>query len=233
MLPSAGASGIRLVIDRPDVIPDPSMNGIDVSPGFTTLIGIKGREIKRLKEPYSDCSDENIEINKLAEIVAEKMNISNDDNVTIETWDTAYQVVDCRGACLNRLIFEHCNCLDLSLMMPVVDSSLLCGNPGEGGEKLFDFEDRSWDKCFHTDHLEADECSFLHKIFEDLSCMRKVKSQHVEDEHNTGSVCDCPPPCASFEYDLTISQSEWPSPGPELDAAYSMLGELCATKPHL
>ena len=149
MLPSAGAHGIRLVIDRPDVIPDPSMNGIDIPPGFTTLIGIKGREIKRLHKPYSDCSEENKEINRLVKIVENEMNISKDDNSSIETWRTAYQVVDCRGACLNRLIFEQCNCLDLSLNMPVVDASLLCANPGEGGKKLFNFGGHhSWDNVF-------------------------------------------------------------------------------------
>ncbi len=216
--PSAGASGIRLIIDRPDITPDPSTHGIDISPGFTTLIGVKGKEIKRLKKPYSDCSTENIELRKLSALVAEKTNTSKDK---VETWDTAYQVVDCRSACLNRLIFENCNCLDMSLMMPVTDVSLWCADIGEGGEKLYYPGD--WDHCFTTEYLETDECSFLHKLFEDLTCMKKIKTKYAEEEHETGSECDCPPACDTFEYDLTISQSEWPSPGPELDAAYNKL----------
>ena len=38
--------------------------------------------------------------------------------------------------------------------------------------------------------------------------------------HTGEHVCDCPSACHSFEYDLSISQSEWPAQGIEQDTAY-------------
>lgn len=50
--------GIKVVIHNPDEDPDPSENGMNISPGFETHIAITKSSIQRLPSPYTDhCFD--------------------------------------------------------------------------------------------------------------------------------------------------------------------------------
>lgn len=50
--------GIKIVIHNPDEDPDPSENGINISPGFETHIAITKSSVQRLPPPYRDhCFD--------------------------------------------------------------------------------------------------------------------------------------------------------------------------------
>ncbi len=44
--------------------------GIDVSPGYSTLIALSGKETIRLPAPYSDCVNSDAELQLLREAVA-------------------------------------------------------------------------------------------------------------------------------------------------------------------
>ena len=48
---SSGSDGIRLIIHSPDMGPMPNLDGIDVSPGMDTTIGITSKEDIRLPHP--------------------------------------------------------------------------------------------------------------------------------------------------------------------------------------
>ena len=51
-VPSSAVDGIRLMIDSPDILLDPVYQGIDIAPGYSTVIGVTGREVLKLPPPY-------------------------------------------------------------------------------------------------------------------------------------------------------------------------------------
>ena len=74
--------------------------------------------------------------------------------------------------------------------------------------------------CFDLQNMTKLECTnFLSKLFSDLSCVQRMLMR--TNNEIVDLKCDCPTPCRSKEYSLTIGTSSWPSPGPELDAAYT------------
>ena len=58
------------------------------------------------------------------------------------------------------------------------------------------------------------------QIFDDYWCMLNVRIRYYE---HRDELCDCKPPCHEMEYDLTISSSQWPAAGSELNTAYAKL----------
>ena len=63
-LPSS-AAGIRITITAPGVRPSIDSQGLDISPGFSTLIAITGKETIRLPWPHSDCTHRDDELLQL------------------------------------------------------------------------------------------------------------------------------------------------------------------------
>ncbi len=147
-----------------------------------------------------------------------------------EVLEASYSPFNCRSACLQRLIWDECHCLDFGLKLPFFQPSLFCGAFGENvtNAKMF-FNPKKYNRehCldWNKDNLELEECSFLHNVVDSLACMKRVKHIHAQDEHMGGHKCSCPAACKSYEYDLKISQSIWPASGIETDTAYSKLVE--------
>ncbi len=81
-----------------------------------------------------------------------------------------------------------------------------------GGKKL-------WGSCTR-DQLVTDKCKFLHKMINDLTCVKKVTDTFNKKKLSGETDCMCPEACYSYEYVMTVSQSKWPSAGFEMDAAY-------------
>ncbi len=67
--PSSAVDGIRIKIDSPGAQSDPIYRGVDIAPGYSTMIGVTGREVIKLPPPYSDCTKINLEREKLREIL--------------------------------------------------------------------------------------------------------------------------------------------------------------------
>ena len=53
---SAGIEGMRIMIHSPKTVPYPDLQGIDISPGMATTIGIRSKENNRLAYPYGECA---------------------------------------------------------------------------------------------------------------------------------------------------------------------------------
>ncbi len=226
-MPSAAVEGIRLVIESPEMNVDPFYQGTDVAPGFSTLIGITGRQVLKMSYPYSDCVTVDPELLLLHETLARDIpDIA--EKLESEVVSSAYNQIRCRSACLQKIIWKACGCLDPRLQMPVLLPSMLCGAPGKNrthARMFFKPEEFGKQHCFESDGelLASEECSFLHNIINTLACMKRVKLIHAkyEDEHR--QTCSCPSPCKSYEYDLSFSHSVWPSSGIEQDTAYVKL----------
>ena len=60
--------------------------------------------------------------------------------------------------------------------------------------------------CFTHHNLTLPECQRVFgKMFDDLLCMQRVKSEHLKQEDNESFMCHCPPPCKSkFLYEPYI-----------------------------
>ena len=92
--------------------------------------------------------------------------------------EAAYSPFNCRSACLQRLIWERCRCLDLGLQLPFFKPSLFCGAFGENitnAKMFFDAEKYKRGHCLEWDgtSLDSEECSFLHNIVERLENLSK------------------------------------------------------------
>ena len=218
---SSGSEGIRVIIHDPDTSLWPEHEGIDVSPGFSTTIGIDAEENIRLKPPYSDCTEHNNEIEMLLHSITSKLGYSpkREDSGLQES---SFTTLECRSSCLQRQIWENCDCLLLGEYLPFFNSSFLCGHMAKATHILHNPEAYGKEHCFDLQNMTDLECTnFLSKLFSDLSCVQRVLTR--TNSEIVDLKCDCPTPCRSKEYSLTIGTSSWPSPGPELDAAYTSI----------
>ncbi len=222
------ANGIRLMINSPGVMPNMDKEGINIIPGHSTLIAVSGKEITRLSSPYSDCTNTDYEMKMLRENVSQSLGfrlslLDGDDGMS------TYTQQQCRTACLQREIWGKCKCLDSFLDLPFknLDSSVLCSNPAKTEMNIF-LKPESYNKshCFRnlTD-LISDGCRFLHKMINDLVCVKEVKEKYEERKMSGESECRCPPACHSYQYDMTISQALWPAAGIETQEVYYNLLE--------
>ncbi len=224
------ANGIRLMIHIPEVVPNMDQAGININPGHSTLLAITGKEIKKLPEPYSLCTNTDPELMLLRESVLKAMPASYvpssnaGHKMPAAFMSYMYTSQSCRSACLQRLIWEKCHCLDLKskLPFPDVDGKLLCGALGEQEmDILLNPQKHNKGGC-SSDLTEviSMNCSHLHKIINDLYCIKEVKRNYRHQKLLDESLCTCPPACHSYEYDIAISDAPWPAPGPETNAAY-------------
>ncbi len=57
----------------------------------------------------------------------------------------------------------------------------------------------------------------------DLACAKEVKQKYAERRLTGESICSCPAACHTFDYEFSVSQAKWPSPGYETSYAYDKL----------
>ncbi len=221
------ANGIRLTITSPGVQPSIDDEGFDISPGQSTLISITGKEIIRQPAPFSDCSTTDYELNKLQESVNNHLGYIGGSSSEDE--GTTYTQKACRSACLQNFIWSQCHCLYLEARLPYhdVDGSLLCGalTPTEM-ENFFRIPDLEFDavNCVQdANALISETCKFIHPLINDLACVYKAKEEFIRDKNDGKLNCQCPPACYSYDYDISVSQTPWPSDGYEMLAAYQNL----------
>ncbi len=221
------ANGIRLTITSPGVQPSIDDGGFDVSPGQSTLISITGKEIIRQPAPFSDCSTIDYELNKLRESVNDHLGYTRGSSSKDE--GTTYTQKACRSACLQNFIWNQCRCLYLEARLPYhdVNGSLLCGALSPTGmENFFKLPDMEFDavNCVQDPNaLITETCKFIHPLINDLACVYRAKEEFIQDKNDGKLDCQCPPACYSYDYDISISQTPWPSDGYEMLAAYQNL----------
>ncbi len=187
-----------------------------------------GKEIHRLSWPHGTCTNDNYELKLLQASVAGSLN----HQYTKPEGDLhgyTYTEQGCRTACLQRLIWQECRCLDLKSrnLFDYINGSMICGALGSADmDKFLEnyAEYRYKLKCFDDiSKLISKECTIFHKMIEDLACAKKVKEKYTERRISGQSQCHCPPACHIYEYEVSVTQSAWPAPGPEAHSAYLQL----------
>ncbi len=98
--PSSGTDGIRISIHEDTTYPNPSLEGIDIPPGVSAMIGVVSKEIHRLALPYSNCTSENMEIQLLTD--AMRRNLKKMPETGHNVINGSYRIADCRSTCLQR-----------------------------------------------------------------------------------------------------------------------------------
>ena len=219
------ADGMRIMINSPGEKPDATEQGINISPGYSTLIALTGKETIRKPWPYSNCVNSNHEVQLLHMIVMKRLGYEEKD--IIHGPESIYTKQQCQSACLNRLVLEQCDCLqpELKHTFPNVEKSRLCGTLGTAETQIvLNLEQHNKSDCvINATALISDRCNFIHKLINDMACVKKVKQQFTADKLSNTLNCQCPPVCYSYEYIVSISQSQWPTAGPETNEAYRRL----------
>ena len=220
--PGAGSDGIRLNVHEPGTVPNPSFEGLDIPPGVSAVIGISSKEINRLPKPYSNCTNENMELFLLMETI--KKDCTDCPEMGKGTVIRTHREIDCQSACLQRHIWKQCKCLDITLALPFFQRKWLCGYL-ENTEALTFPERYNMQHCLSAENMTSlSECKeFLGKLFGDLECLKRVKSWHLTQNSSESYHCKCPPNCHSISYNLDYGNSQWPGNGPELDSAYQKI----------
>ncbi|KAJ8022807.1 Amiloride-sensitive sodium channel subunit beta [Holothuria leucospilota] len=86
-------SGVRLAIHPKNILPHPEDVGISLTPGFSTSIGLRQVELKRLGGRYGECTDKET-----------KNHLSSDK------YD--YSIISCQKKCLLDHMKERCGCVN-------------------------------------------------------------------------------------------------------------------------
>ncbi len=97
-------------------MPDVDDHGIHITSGFSTLVGINGKEAMRLSWPHGTCSTTDEELGRLRQTVAETL-AQTLPHPEADT-HTKYAQQDCYSSCLQRLVWRTCRCLDSTLKLP-------------------------------------------------------------------------------------------------------------------
>ena len=89
--------GLRVVIHKPNTIPFPLTDGLDVPRGISASMGIRLREHQRLGPPYGNCTTR-----------------TELDGI----WTYTYTMATCKRMCLQKMIINICGCADTTLPFP-------------------------------------------------------------------------------------------------------------------
>ncbi len=218
------ADGFRIMLSGPGEKPDMDEQGVNISPGSSTLIAVTGKEIIRLSWPYSACTNTNQEMQLLLNTLVKSLNYKAE---YFEDLKSKYTQQQCRSACLQRHIFKRCSCLEFKMrnIFSNIEKSIFCGTLSVADTNiLLNVEQYDRLTCFtNATELVSDKCNFLHKMINDTACVKQVKQEFTQKKLSGNMECDCPPACYSYEYFVSTSQSPWPNPGPETHAAYAQL----------
>ncbi len=224
---SYSADGMRLMITSPGEIPDMNERGINLSPGFSYLISMTGKEVKRLSWPYSSCTEKNEEFEMLQESVRKSKEFKPSGS-DLDYEYVQYTADECRASCYQRFIYQECNCLDVNSILPYPSRSLsliLCGTLSDDEmNKFLNESNQDTKACFQSaTTFSSAKCRFMHQWIEDLFCLKEAKQKYAQRRRAGQHDCNCPSACQSFHYDLSVTSSRWPSPGAEMNAAYQEL----------
>ncbi len=219
------SNGIRMLITSPDVRPSIDKQGLDISPAQSTLIAITAKETIRLSWPYSDCSDSDYELNQLRESVVQRLGYTPEISIKDETYTYAQQ--DCRSSCVQNYIWLKCQCLSLEETLPFenIEGHLMCGALAKSDMAVFlELTKHNKESCIrNATELLSEKCTFLHKLIYDSECLMKAKTELDDLKFDGKLSCTCPSPCHSYDYEVSITQTPWPSKGFEMYTAYSKL----------
>ena len=95
--PLTAGEGARLVIHAPGTTPDPLSDGIDLMPGHSTSVAITVEQVKRLPQPFGNCSMET--------------SIKGSPHVK-------YTSESCFQYCVQRQIVDVCGCFSAFYPVP-------------------------------------------------------------------------------------------------------------------
>ncbi len=100
LAPAAGTDGVRVTVQQPDTIANPSLEGFDIPSGISATIGLVASEIKRLPAPYGNCSNTNMELELLMQAI--RRDLPGAPMRGHEVAKNSYRIADCRATCLQR-----------------------------------------------------------------------------------------------------------------------------------
>ncbi|XP_063955787.1 degenerin mec-10-like [Lytechinus pictus] len=95
-------AGFRVKIHHPSNMPFPAEDGILISPGFNTAIGLRMLELDRLPDPYGDCKAD------LSEDIA--------DDLYHQHYNITYNRKTCEVSCYQNEVIRRCGCFDASYL---------------------------------------------------------------------------------------------------------------------
>lgn len=94
----AESAGVRIVVHSQDKMPFPEDEGVSVSPGQLTSLGLSMVKLERKGGRFGDCID--------------SKNLNEDKNVYEEHFNVKYSTTACYKTCLQTWIIKRCQCAD-------------------------------------------------------------------------------------------------------------------------
>ena len=162
------AFGARITVHERGTYPMIHSMGMDVPPGLSSAIALRMTTVEKLGYPHSRC--------------ASQMYLT-------EPKRYRYSTDACSFMCMNRYIYDMCNChagyLEMSTSNSESDRSHLCLYLDNNTVSLTEFAHRS-------------ECQFR-------SERRFVKDKTIQTN------CKCKEACSYLKYEKYISSSKWPA----------------------
>ncbi|XP_071488690.1 epithelial sodium channel subunit gamma-like [Diadema antillarum] len=98
-------AGFRLVIHHPVTMPFPSDDGVFVSPGLATAIGVRVLELDRLPHPYGECKEDVL--------------TGIEQNIYHQHYGVKYSMQTCEQSCYQRRVMANCGCADPTFPLPL------------------------------------------------------------------------------------------------------------------
>ncbi len=213
---TGGTDGLRVVIHPRGTVPDPLDQGVDVPTGGSVVLGVTSQSSLRLKQPYGNCTDKNVESVKLIGIIAQ-----GDGGMTAkmlkkdleDDWsrEKIYTTADCMKSCEQTQIWLECGCLDVRLPAPIWpwNDTAFC--------RFLDFADDGVNISYCRNHLDNAFCKrSMDAALKEMACMDKVRKSYS----TWSNTCRCHPECSATEYQVSYSLATWPARGPQMSYAY-------------
>ncbi|XP_030832609.1 amiloride-sensitive sodium channel subunit beta isoform X2 [Strongylocentrotus purpuratus] len=91
-------AGFRVSVHHPSIMPFPEYNGLLVSPGFATDIGLRVLEVDRLPKPYGDCKAD--------------LKQGIEDDIYHQHYNITYNRKTCEVSCFQNEVISRCDCFD-------------------------------------------------------------------------------------------------------------------------
>ena len=125
-----------------------ALDGFDIPPGFATTIGVTGKKVILLPEPYGKCASTNREAIRLAHDVGKLPDFSYNNLIQ----EKKYTSNVCYSTCLQRLIFKTCNCFDIQQVYAYSGAAPLCGHIKN---KTLNFSNKDLETCIDKEYNPA------------------------------------------------------------------------------
>ena len=175
-----GGEGVRVVIHRPNTIPFPLTDGINVPRGVAVSLGVHLVQQERLGPPHGDCT--------------ERTNLGG-------LFNYSYTMTSCKKMCLQTLVKDICGCADPSLPLSNINDFSMCA-------KFDDLPRDCLGQTKVKENLNT--CRpLLEKWFNRIKCMRATRG-NVSRNLSAWESCDCAPTCRENQYDYEYSMADWP-----------------------